>query len=62
LTVDMPRITVAGSPGVTTLQGSRPLLFGFAPAVLDLHEFRFGCNLAVKERFDLAFIYLGATG
>jgi hypothetical protein len=45
------RVRVVGDgrnlPNVTALDGSRSLLLGVAPAVLDLDESGIGCNLTV---------------
>jgi hypothetical protein len=41
---------------VAALDGSRSLLLGIAPAVLDLDEAGMGCNLPVKERLNLAVV------
>jgi len=41
---------------VAALDGSRSLLFGVAPAVLDLNESGVGCDLPVKEPLDLGFV------
>jgi hypothetical protein len=43
-------------PNVAALDGSRSLLLGIAPAVLDLDEAGMGCDLPVKERLNLAVV------
>jgi hypothetical protein len=41
---------------MAALDGSRPLLLGIAPAVLDLNQSGVGRDLAVKECLNLAVV------